>query len=167
MIGSTPYSQDVVGLRQAMDQLLEESFVAGPFRTLWARTANGAQTAPLPLDVYATPEEAVIVAAAPAMRPEDLEVTVHQSTVTLSGTVPNAADSEQGKSATWYLHELWHGPFRRSVTLPFEVDATKAEASFEHGIVRIALPKAEQAKPRTIPIKAAASGQAIGAGASR
>ena len=94
---------------------------------------------PLPLDVYATPDEAVIIAAVPGMSPQELEITIDQNMVTLSGTVPTAAESEQGKGATWYLHELWHGQFRRSVTLPFEVDAGKADASFENGIVRIVL----------------------------
>ena len=106
----------------------------------------------------------MIIAAAPGMDPQDLEVTVKQSTVTLSGAVPSATESEQGKAATWYLHELWHGPFRRSVTLPFEVDPRQAEASVEHGIVRIVLPKAEQAKPQRIAIKAAGGPEAMSAG---
>ena len=121
---------------------------------------------PLPLDVYATQDEAVIIAAVPGMSPQDLEVTINQNVVTLSGTVPTAAESEQGKGATWYLHELWHGQFRRSVTLPFEVDAGKADASFENGIVRIMLPKAERAKPHKIAIKTGNGQQeAIEAGA--
>jgi HSP20 family protein len=85
----------------------------------------------------------------------------------LSGSLPTAADSEQGKNATWYLHELGSGPFQRTVTLPFEVDAAKAEATFEHGIVRIALPKAERAKPQKIAIRAAdAQHEALDAGAA-
>ena len=76
--------------------------------------------------------------------------------------------SEQGKGATWYLHELWHGDFRRSVTLPFEVDAAKAEATFENGIVRIALPKAERAKPYRIEVRTASGqGEAIEAGSTK
>ena len=65
------------------------------------------------------------------------------------------------------LRELWSGQFQRTVTLPFEVDASKAEATFEHGIVRITLPKAEWAKPQKIAIKAGSGQQeAIGAGSS-
>jgi HSP20 family molecular chaperone IbpA len=52
------------------------------------------------------------------------------------------------------------------VTLPFEADASKAEATFEHGIVRITLPKADWAKPHKIAIKAGSGQQAIGAGAN-
>ena len=167
MVSQFPFGQDFVILRDAMNQLLEESFV--PSRgSRGASGSNGTTVRPLPLDVYATQDEAVVIAAVPGMGPQDLEVTIDQNVVTLSGTVPTAAESEQGKGATWYLHELWHGQFRRSVTLPFEVDAGQADATFENGIVRITLPKAERAKPHKIAIKAANGQQeAIEAGSAR
>ena len=56
------------------------------------------------------------------------------------------------------------GPCRRSLTLTFEVDAGEAEDTFENGVVRIVLPKAEQAKPHKIAIKAAGGQEAISAG---
>jgi HSP20 family protein len=158
MVSAFPFGQDFVVLRDAMNQLLEESFV--PSRRMRG-TGEGALVRALPLDVFVTPDEAVILAAVPGMNPQDLEITYNQNMVTLSGAVPTAADSEQGKNATWYLQELWHGQFRRSVTLPFEVDANKAEATFENGIVRIVLPKAERAKPHKIAIKSADGQPAI------
>src|SRR5215218_8010104 len=163
---NTPYfAEPFLGLRQAMDRLLDESVVGAPFRSLWSRGGNGATAFPLPLDVYATEQEVVVVAAVPGMRPEELQVTYNQGTLTLSGTIQNVAEGEEAKGATWYAHELWSGRFRRSLSLPFEVDADQAEASFEHGIVRIVLPKAETAKPTTIAIKAGGATQAIGSGA--
>ena len=98
------------------------------------------------------------------MRPEDLQVTYNQGTLTLAGTIQNVAEGEEAKGATWYAHELWSGQFRRSLSLPFEVDADHADATFEYGIVRIVLPKAETAKPKTIAIKAGGASQAIGTG---
>jgi HSP20 family protein len=121
----------------------------------------------LPLDVYATENEAVVIAAVPGMTPEALDVTINQNTLTLSGAVPTAADSEQGQQATWYLQELGHGPFQRTVTLPFEVDASQAEATVEHGIIRIVLPKAEWTKPQKIAITAGSDQQAISAGSNK
>jgi HSP20 family protein len=163
MVSTFPFNQDFVVLRDAMNQLLEESFV--PSRGVRGG-GNGMLARALPLDVYATQDHAVVIAAVPGMDPRTLDVTFDQNAVTLSGTVPNVAESEQGKGATWYLHELWHGQFRRSVTLPFEVDAAKAEATFENGIVRIVLPKADRAKPHKIAIRAASGQQeAITAGA--
>jgi HSP20 family protein len=166
MVSQFPFGQDFVVLREAMNQLLEESFVPARGGRNGSRAATMARV--LPLDVYATPEAAVVIAAVPGMNPQDLEITYNQNTLMLSGSLPTAADSEQGKNATWYLHELGSGPFQRTVTLPFEVDAGKAEATFEHGIVRIVLPKAERAKPQKIAIRAAkAQPEALDAGAAQ
>ncbi len=166
MIGASPFSQEFVGLRQAMDQLLDESFVGGPFRTLWSqgRSGTAGSYAPLPLDVYATQDAFVITAAVPGLRPEDLEVTYTNGAVVLSGSVGDVAEPEETKGASWYLRELWHGRFRRAVTPPFEVDPSRAEAAFEHGILRITLPKAEHAKPQKIAVAVGGTTQAIGGG---
>ena len=165
MVNTFPFGSDFVQLRQAMQELLHDSFVpSGGSRYPWG-AGTWAMTRPLPLDVYATPEEAVVIAAIPGMSPEQLEITYADNTLTLSGSVPSWAESEQGQNPTWYLRELWSGQFQRTVTLPFEVDPAQAEATFEHGIVRITLPKAEWAKPQKIAIKAG-SQQAIGAGAT-
>lgn len=159
MVSTFPFGSEFVVLRDAMNQLLEESFV--PARGGRTSGSNGTAVRPLPLDVYATSDEAVIIAAVPGMDPDDLDITINQNVVTLTGQVPTAAESEQGKGATWYLHELWHGKFQRSITLPFEIDSAKAEATFENGIVRVILPKAERAKPQKIAIRTANGQQAI------
>ncbi len=166
MNASTPFSPEFVGLRQAMDQLLDDSFVSGPFRTLWSRgrVGNGVAYSPLPLDAYATQNAFVITAAVPGMRPEELEVTYENGTVVLGGTIGDVAASEEAQGASWYARELWHGRSRRAVTPPFEVDPAKAEATFEHGIVRIWLPKAEHAMPRRIPVRTGGATEAIGTG---
>ena len=164
MVSTFPFGSDFVVLRDAMNQLLEESFV--PNRGSRGGGGNGTMVRSLPLDVYATQDEAVVIAAVPGMNAQDLEITINQNVVNLEGKLPTAAESDQGRGATWYLHELWHGPFRRSVTLPFEVDAAKAEATFNNGIVRIVLPKAERAKPQRIAIRTADDQQAIEASAS-
>jgi HSP20 family protein len=165
MVSQFPLSSDFVLLRDAMNQLLTDSFVpSGGARSGWGGGSQ-AVARPVPLDVYATPDEAIVIAAVPGMAPEHLEITYTQNTLTLSGSIPSAAESEQGQQATWYLRELWSGQFQRTVTLPFEVDASQAEATFEHGIVRITLPKAEWTKPHKIAIKAGSGQQeAIGAG---
>lgn len=164
MVSQFPFGSDFVLLRDAMSQLFQDSVVpSGGARSTWG---NGSRTMPrpIPLDVYTTPDEAVVIAAVPGLNPENLEITYARNTLTLSGSVPNTAESEQGQHATWYMRELWSGQFQRTLTLPFEVDASKAEAVFEHGIVRITLPKADWAKPQRIAVTASSSQQAIGAG---
>lgn len=151
MVTHFPFTQDFVLLRDAVNQLLEDSFVPSG----GARYNPGSGARALPLDVFATPNEVVLLAAVPGMSPQDLNITYNQNTLTLSGVIPPAVDGEQGENTSWFLRELWHGQFQRSVTLPFEIDASKAEATFEHGIVRITLPKAEWTKPQKITVRVA------------
>jgi HSP20 family protein len=154
MVSRFPRAEEFVSLREAMDHLLSESFVGSPFRSIWSSgVANGNVRIALPLDVYADEDEVVVIAAIPGLRPEDIDITVNQNVVTLSGTLHNAAASDEAKQATWYLHELPHGTFQRTVTLPVEIDAGQADATFEHGILRLSLPKAEQARPKQIRVR--------------
>ena len=149
---------------QTVDRLFNDVLWNSPFRTLWASTGtasgNGRGTPywPLPLDVYATGNDVVITAAVPGLGPDDIQITFDQGVVTIAGQLANVAGSEEGKSATWYLHELPHGSFQRSVTLPFEVNPDAAEATFEYGVLRLRLPKAEQARPRQIKVQMVENG---------
>jgi HSP20 family protein len=156
MVNRLPAS-NAVTLGGAMDRLVNEAFSGTPFRTIWSASGNSGARRALPLDIYATGDEIVMIAAIPGITPEDIDVTIDKGTVTLHGTTPNVARSEEASEATWYLHELPHGNFSRSVTLPVEVDANAAEATFEHGILRLRLPKAEAAKPRRIEVRPAAT----------
>jgi HSP20 family protein len=145
---------DMVSLRSAIDRLFNESFVPSGMRPFWS-SENGASQAALPLDVYATENEVVVLAAVPGMDPEDIHITIDKNTVTLSGRIPNAVDAEEAKGASWYLHELPYGSFERALTLPVALDAARAEATFEHGMLRLTLPKAESEKPKQIKVKVA------------
>jgi HSP20 family protein len=153
MVSRFPIAEEFVTLRDAMDRLLADSFVGNPLRGVWASGSNGGARMPLPLDVYATESEVVVIASAPGLRAEDIEISINQGTITLTGKTPNVAQSEEAKHATWYLHELPHGTFSRSVTLPIEVDAANADATFDQGILRLRLPKAEKAKPKQIKVR--------------
>ena len=142
----------VFSVRDAVDRLFNETFTPGLSQSVWSAGTNGAR-AELPLDVYATNSEVVILAAIPGISPDQLEITVEKNTVTMSGEIKNVVKSEEAKDASWYLHELPRGAFRRSLTLPIEVDSAKAEARFENGMLRLTLPKAEAAKPRQIRVQ--------------
>lgn len=149
---------EFVSLREAMDRLVADSFVGGPFQGLWSGGSSNGNRAGLPLDVYATNDAVTVYAAIPGLGPEDVEISVNQGTVTISGELPNAARSEEAQGATWYLHELGSGSFQRSVTLPVEIESTKADATIENGVLRLHLPKADRAKPRQIKIRASRGG---------
>lgn len=141
---------DAARLRNAVDRLFDDS----TFRTI-ATTQRSTGSCHVPVDVFATADEFVVIASVPGLRPDEVEVTVEENVVTLSGAVPNVARSNEAEGATWYLHEIGHGRFRRSIHLPADVDAESADATFENGILRLRLPKAEDARPRRIEVRMA------------
>lgn len=150
-----PITRGWSDIDRAFNRVVRDAFA--PARANWAQTA--AVTQPIPVDIYANDNQAVITAALPGVQPGDLDLKVHQNQVTISGKVANTVSSEDAKGATWLAKELWSGEFRRSITLPFAIDAGAVEASFEQGVLRVTLPKAESAKPRTIAINGGAPAQ--------
>src|SRR4051794_11232703 len=153
---------DFVSLQDAMDRLLSESFAIGPARAFWSAGANtnGSARVNLPLDVYANDGEVILIAAVPGVEPDDIELSINQNTVTLRGELKNVASSEEAKNATWFIHELPNGKFQRSLTLPVDIDAANADATFDHGILKLRLPKAVGAQPKQIKVRSASSQQA-------
>lgn len=157
-------ANDFVSLRDAMDRLFTESFVPGRMGALWAGDESRAV---FPLDAYATEDAMTVLAAVPGMDPADIDISIEKGQVILKGEVPDVATSEEARNATWYLHELPRGSFQRALSLPFEIDANAAEATFEHGMLRLTLPKAEAARPKQIKIRVAggdSSSEAIESG---
>jgi HSP20 family protein len=131
-------------LRQAMDRLFDDDFVR-PLR--WG---SGAYDGPsLPLDVTTTPDELIVQASLPGIKPEDVEITVENGTLTISGKTAEERSSEEG---SYLVQEIRRGTFSRSVTLPNGLEPDKASATFEHGMLSLRIPKAEQVKPRQIRI---------------
>lgn len=147
----------IVGMRQAMDRLVNDTFSPSRFGTIWPASAGDKGRTLAPIDAYVTEDDVVILAAIPGVTAGDIEISVEKNTVTLKGEVPSAVTSDHASGANWYLHELPSGSFRRSLTLPIEVDASQAEATFESGVLRLTLPKAETAKPRQIPVQVGSS----------
>ena len=150
--------------RNTVGRASTASPLVGPYRTVWSRPGTMHTASPLPLDVYATTDMIRIVAAVPGLQPEDIDITVDQNTLTLRGEISALVPAQEAAEARWYLREVWSGRFQRSVTLPFEVAAHQAAASFEHGFLTVTLPKAEHAKPHKIQIQAAESPMEITAG---
>lgn len=136
---------DMISLRSAMDRLFNESYIPSH--------GAGGSTGMVPMDVYANGDEVVVLAAVPGMQVDDLNITIEKNVLTISGTLPDVSDSEDAKGATWYVHELPSGTFERSLQLPMELDANRAEATFDNGMLRLVLPKADAEKPKQIKVK--------------
>ncbi|HWE40804.1 MAG TPA: Hsp20/alpha crystallin family protein [Isosphaeraceae bacterium] len=136
--------REMVSLRDAVNSLLQESFVRPG--------VPGTPEAPavrLPLDISENENEFVVKASLPGVRPEDVQITVHGDTVTIRG---ESKVDEEKKGQTWHVRERRFGAFQRSFSLAAPIDSDKAQAQYDHGVLTLTLPKAEQAKPKQIKV---------------
>lgn len=141
---NSPFGE-LLSLRQAMDRLFEDSFIRP------GALADG--TNALPLDVYSTDDAVVVEAALPGVKPEDVDISVVGDTLTISA---NSANERSSDEAGYSYREIRRGSLSRTLTLPGGVNADRASARFENGLLRLSIPKAEEAKPRQIKIEASA-----------
>lgn len=144
MIRWDPF-RDMMSLRQAMDRLFEDSFIR-PSR-LWSGLAGERG---IPLDVYQTANEVVVKVSLPGVKPEEVDITIVADTLTIKG---ETKAEEEVEDENYLYRERRYGGFSRSVVLPSSLQVDKAEATFEHGVLTLKVPKAEEAKPKSIKIK--------------
>ena len=104
----------------------------------------------LPVDFHADENEFVLTAEIAGLNPEDLQIEIKDDILTVKGEVK----SESNGDGEFLLKEIFHGEFRRSLRLPESVEIDKVEAKVENGLLTIHLPKAEEARPKTIKITA-------------
>ena len=130
--------QGTLPLRDAMNRLFDESFL---------RPGAVGVATPVPLDVYMEGDNYVLEAAVPGLAPEAIDVTVLGNQVTISGEYPTVAEGRQ-----YLFRERAGGRFERAVTLGADLDADNVQAHYEHGVLRLVIPKAESARPKRIAI---------------
>jgi HSP20 family protein len=138
---------EMLTLRDTMDRLFDERFL----RPLTWRSFDGEALSPA-IDVHENADEIVVEAALPGMAPEDVDITITGQTLTLRGEMKASAHDEGNQ----YLYrERRFGAFHRQLQLPTRVEGERAEATFEHGVLTLRIPKADEVKPRQIQVKAA------------
>ncbi len=103
----------------------------------------------LTIDVYQTPTDIVIKSTIAGVSPEDLDITITNDMVTIKG---RRAKDEVVSEGDYYYQECYWGAFSRSVILPVDVEAEKAEAGMKNGILTIKLPKIEKIKTKKIKV---------------
>ena len=126
-------------LRREMGELFDS--MAWPFQ-------NAGRAFPA-LNIWEEGDALFAEAELPGMGMDDVEVLVVGNELTIKGT----RKAVEGKSQGVHRQERGTGAFSRSVTLPFEVDAEKVEATLKDGVLRMTLPKAASARPRKIEVK--------------
>lgn len=134
---------DLITLQQAMDRLFDEAW--GRRGLGWRR---GERVDLLPVDVYTTADEVVVQASVPGVDPNDVEITIEGETLTIKGERKPPLENVE-----YQIQERRHGPFARTLSLGVPVQADKAEATFDQGVLTLTIPKAEEVRPKVIKVK--------------
>ena len=143
----TPWKpfRELERVRREMDRLWDSFLEGGPRR----RSEERGEWLPS-LDVSETKNELVVKAEVPGMDPKDIDISLSDGVLTIKG---EKKQEKEEKEADYHLVERSYGAFVRSVRLPKEVQGDKISASYKDGILRITLPKSEEAKKKEIKIK--------------
>jgi HSP20 family protein len=144
-----PFSE-MMSLRDAMNHLVEESVVR-PER------ASRAGTFSMPVDLRETDDEFIVDAVVPGVKPEDVNITLENNVLTISGEMRQ--EQHAGQEASYHRVERRYGRFTRAIALPTPVNAEQVQATLEHGILHLQIPKAEAVKPRRITVSSGPGAQ--------
>lgn len=135
--------EGMLSLRDAMNRLLEES-VIGP-------TRFGAFGRIFPVDVRDTENAYVVEASLPGIKPDEMQVTATENTVTIRATRKHEEKGE--KAGKFVRRERYEGEFVRTIGLPSPIDLGKISATYEQGVLTLQVPKTEAAKAREIKVQ--------------
>ena len=100
-------------------------------------------------DVYEDKDNVYVRAELPGMKKEDIDLSLHNGSLSVSGERKN---DQEFNEAEVYRAERFFGRFQRTITLPMPVAADKIKAQYKDGILKVTLPKAEEAKPKHIDV---------------
>ena len=124
-----------------VDRMFEEPF--------YGRRGDGQQNWGLPLDVSEREDSYVVRASIPGIDPDEIDISISDNVLTIRGEMKHEADRQNER---YVLRERRMGNFTRSVSFPTAIDADRADASCDYGVLTLRLPKAETARPRRIGI---------------
>lgn len=134
--------RDLFGLRRELDSMFDTFLGRGErFAVAWTP----------PMDVTELENEIQIQIELPGMKADDINVSITNNIMTLSG---EKKEESERRGEDFHVKERTFGSFTRSVTLPSVVNADKITARFTDGILKISLPKAEEARAKRIEVKA-------------
>ncbi|MCU0650442.1 MAG: Hsp20/alpha crystallin family protein [Gemmatimonadaceae bacterium] len=106
------------------------------------------------VEVRESPEAMVVTAELPGMTEKDVNVTLENNILTISGEKKEESRKEGDDGGTFHVFERYYGAFTRAFTLPRTVEAEKIRAEFRAGVLTVTLPKSAAAKGRVINVTA-------------
>jgi HSP20 family protein len=131
------------------DTLLELQQALDSFRTSsWLSTSTSGAGGFPPLNAFRKGDDIVVVAEAPGLLKDELDIQVKGRTIQISG----AKSVAYGDRISLHRRERATGRFSRSLTLPVEINAEQVKAEYRDGVLAIFLPRVETDKPRSIKI---------------
>lgn len=147
--GLSPFRR-VANLRDEVDNFLHHALG----RLTDANGENGWGTQLLEgwfpaVDVYEDKDTLQVKAELAGLKKEDIEISLHDGCLSLSG---ERKEEKKQEGREVYRSERWVGRFHRTISLPCRVEADKIQATYNDGVLTVVLPKAEEAKPKQIPI---------------
>ena len=152
MATNTPVRWDpfneVNSIRTALDRFFDPALARFPahFRGSGNEEVG---TSSLGLDIYETNEELVVKAAIPGVDPKDVDISVEEDVLTIRGSYETREDV---KDEVYHRRELRSGSFERALRLPPTVEPANATATFENGLLKLTMPKKQEARARSIKI---------------
>lgn len=126
------YLEELARIQERVNSLLEQALLASEYED--AKGVPGTWTPAV--DVLETESAFVLYAELPGIHREDIELSVHERRLDLSGRRPPL-----GENRNFLRMERSYGPFRRSFELGAPLDSEKIAAHFHHGVLRITIPK--------------------------
>jgi len=136
---------EMVSLRDAVNRLFEDSFIRPG---AWPLPFDGGNFN-VPADIIETKDNVIVKMSAPGVKPEDLDISVVGDMLTIKGETKS---EEHFEEASYIRKERRFGSFQRTFSLPASVASDKAKAEFENGVLTLTLPKADEAKPKSIKV---------------
>jgi HSP20 family protein len=145
--------QDLLSIQDEMNQLFTRAF--GRERPGQSEPVQHRLWAPA-LDISERKDAYVVTVEVPGVKPEELDITLEDGLLTIQG---ERRFTQESTDQQFHRVERRYGSFRRSITLPSQVQADHIEASFDNGVLEVVVPKAEEAKPKKITVRPGATGR--------
>jgi HSP20 family protein len=143
-------------LHSEMNRMFDDVFGGLARRTGRQQGAQASEWAPS-MDVLNRDGDLVVRAELPGVRQEDVDITVHDRVLTISG---ERREEQQQERGGYYVRERRHGSFRRSMTLPEGVDEGEIRARFENGVLEVTVAGAAAVRePKRIQVEGPENGQ--------
>jgi len=135
---------ELTSFRREMDRLWDRFFSERPALDMlekgWEPT----------LDIAETKSDLIVKAELPGIDPKEIDISLTGDTLTIKG---EKQQEKEEKEENYYRIERSYGIFSRTIKLPVSVQNDKIKASYQHGVLKITLPKSEEAKQKQIKIK--------------